>query len=251
MSLKDKVIRKVGEKINKLKVGNDDYLIVSFPKAGSTWLRFLIANLYNFKNNVYKEVDFHNVHKIVPDLDMQVEQVKFEGLPNIYSTHTPHQYNFKNCILLLRDPLDLMYSYYHYMNGLMEQKVKMDELLKSNKKGISALIRHTNSFVQNCDNLVIITYEMMHKEPEKVMRKLTNFMQLEASESDLKQSIINSSFDSMRNVEERKGLQFDASDQKFTRSGKVGEGHQHIADALKAYTRNELKKSPVLDYIYN
>jgi hypothetical protein len=46
-----------------LKVWPDDVFILSFPKSGNTWTRFLIANL------VYPETpaDFSNINRLTPD----------------------------------------------------------------------------------------------------------------------------------------------------------------------------------------
>ena len=46
-----------------LRVYPDDVFIVSYPKSGNTWTRFLIANL------VYpeKNPDFSNINALLPD----------------------------------------------------------------------------------------------------------------------------------------------------------------------------------------
>src|SRR5947209_7763262 len=41
----------------------DDTMIVSYPRSGNTWTRFLIANLLH----PAEEVDFLNIEKFIPD----------------------------------------------------------------------------------------------------------------------------------------------------------------------------------------
>ena len=45
----------------------DDTLVVSYPRSGNTWTRFLIANL-RYPN---LEVDFTNIEKLIPDMTWQ------------------------------------------------------------------------------------------------------------------------------------------------------------------------------------
>ena len=48
-------------------VWRDDTFIVSYPRSGNTWTRFLLANL------VYSDrtVDFTNIEKLIPDTTSQ------------------------------------------------------------------------------------------------------------------------------------------------------------------------------------
>src|SRR6266567_6631593 len=40
----------------------DDTFLVSYPKSGNTWARFLIANLVR----PYEKIDFSNVNRVIP-----------------------------------------------------------------------------------------------------------------------------------------------------------------------------------------
>ena len=46
-----------------LRVFPDDVFLVSYPKSGNTWTRFLIANLV-FPE---KQPDFANINELIPD----------------------------------------------------------------------------------------------------------------------------------------------------------------------------------------
>jgi len=46
-----------------LEIWPDDIFLVSFPKSGNTWTRFLIANLVHPE----EKVGFENIHRLVPD----------------------------------------------------------------------------------------------------------------------------------------------------------------------------------------
>ena len=56
-------------------------IVASFPKAGSTWVRFIIGNLFNALHAEVEAVDFHNVHGIVPEIGRSDDRRLFLGMP--------------------------------------------------------------------------------------------------------------------------------------------------------------------------
>src|SRR5271165_3422007 len=54
----------------------DDVFLVSFPKSGNTWTRFLVANLVNPD----RPASFGNLHKLIPDPEATAKRV-FDRMP--------------------------------------------------------------------------------------------------------------------------------------------------------------------------
>ena len=50
---------------------DSEFFLSSFPRSGNTWVRFLIANVYNNIKKRYDEIDFFNIHEIVPEYGME------------------------------------------------------------------------------------------------------------------------------------------------------------------------------------
>ena len=48
-----------------LEVFPDDTFLLSYPKSGNTWSRFLVANLIHAP----EPVDFSNINRIIPDTE--------------------------------------------------------------------------------------------------------------------------------------------------------------------------------------
>ncbi|MCI0471819.1 MAG: sulfotransferase domain-containing protein, partial [Candidatus Aminicenantes bacterium] len=86
------------------------FFLASFPRAGSTWVRFLIANVFNYEKKAFPEIDFFNIHEIVPEYGKS-DKFLFADCPKIFKTHEPYQAVFQDTILILRDPFDTLYSY--------------------------------------------------------------------------------------------------------------------------------------------
>src|SRR5580704_4157963 len=102
-----------------LEVWPDDVFILSFPKSGNTWTRFLIANL------VYPEtpVDFSNINRLTPD----PEALSKRGMarmprPRIIKSHQYFDPRYKRVIYVVRDPRDVALSQFHFhrKRGLIE-----------------------------------------------------------------------------------------------------------------------------------
>src|SRR2546422_3289190 len=86
-----------------LAVYPDDTFIVSYPKSGNTWARFLVANL------IYDDepVTFVNIDHIIPMADGQSRKYfKKMARPRIIKSHYPFEPAYKRVIYIVRDPRD-------------------------------------------------------------------------------------------------------------------------------------------------
>jgi len=83
----------------------DDTFVVSYPRSGNTWTRFLIANL------VYpeKNVGFTNIEKLIPDTSSQSNRaLKSTPRPRIIKTHEYFDHRYRKVIYIVRDPRDVV-----------------------------------------------------------------------------------------------------------------------------------------------
>src|SRR6266571_7009288 len=96
---------------NRLKIYEDDVFIVSYPKSGNTWTRFLIANL------IYREKhpDFSNINELIPDPEVLAKRI-LDRLPRPRYIKS-HQYfdpRYPKVLYIVRDPRDVALSYYQF-----------------------------------------------------------------------------------------------------------------------------------------
>jgi hypothetical protein len=226
--------------------------LASYPRSGNTWVRFLIANVYNLSQEKFAEVDFHNIHDIVPELSDAVPEFAFPTLPHVLKTHDEYRREFTDVILILRNPWDALYSYYEYLRREWGAELTLSDVVTSEKYGVGCLVRHCQSYAGHCDNLLTITYEATIAEAEKQLIRILEFMDLTTTENHLREAVRRSSFHVMREIEVRKGRKFGKKDFYFTRSGVPGEGVREISKNgdLNELVRNELKKCSILDLLY-
>lgn len=89
----------------------DDIFLVSYPKSGNTWARFLIANF------LYPEQrpDWGNIDRLIPAPEVMTKR-DFERMPRprVIRTHDAFNPRFKQVIYIVRDPRDVALSQYHH-----------------------------------------------------------------------------------------------------------------------------------------
>ena len=94
-----------------LTVFEDDVFVVSYPRSGNTWTRFLIGNLINPDD----PLTFANVESRIPEIYFNPDH-KMRALPRprVLKSHESFQPHYPKVIYIVRDPRDVAVSYYHH-----------------------------------------------------------------------------------------------------------------------------------------
>jgi len=94
-----------------LAVFPDDVFIVSFPKSGNTWTRFLIGNLISPN----ERADFSNINRLIPDPEaMTKREMNRAARPRFIKSHQYFDPRYPKIIYIVRDPRDVAVSQYHF-----------------------------------------------------------------------------------------------------------------------------------------
>ena len=89
----------------------DDTFIVSYPRSGNTWTRFLIANLLHPE----EPATFFNIERWVRDSEAQSSRyLKRVPRPRVIKSHQYFDHRFKRIVYIVRDPRDVALSYYDF-----------------------------------------------------------------------------------------------------------------------------------------
>jgi hypothetical protein len=89
----------------------DDVFLVSYPRSGNTWTRFLLGNLL-YQNS---PVTFSNIESRIPEIyfnpDRYMRQLR---RPRMLKSHECFQPHYPRVIYIVRDPRDVAVSFYHH-----------------------------------------------------------------------------------------------------------------------------------------
>jgi hypothetical protein len=94
-----------------LAVRPDDTFIVSYPRSGNTWTRFLVANLVH----PGEPATFANIERLVPDAEAQSSRyMRNVRSPRTIKSHSYFDPRYPRVICIVRDPRDVVLSYYDF-----------------------------------------------------------------------------------------------------------------------------------------
>jgi hypothetical protein len=192
-----------------------DIFIVSYPKSGNTWTRFLIGNL------IYQDepITFANVETRLPSLYIHSDR-KLKKLPRILKSHDCFDPRYQTVVYIVRDPRDVLVSAYHYGVKLriFPETYKIEEFVPSMldgtfRSGLLVNPRFGSWYdnvaswlaMQHNRKFLLLTYEHMLENPERELAKVAAFLGLDASPERLARAVRLSTADRMRELEARQG----------------------------------------------
>jgi hypothetical protein len=211
----------------------DDVFLVSFPKSGNTWTRFLVANL------VYpsRRASFGNLHKLIPDPQATTKR-DFDRAPRprIIKSHECFDPRYPRVIYIVRDPRDVVISQYHYHRKCrrIEDNYPLENFVERFLAGQTcphgSWGENVGSWMmarRNRPEFLLLRYEDLLAETCRELAKVVSFLGIDANSERLLQAIDRSSPDEMRKSEKaeshRSGLTKDSrQDISFVRAAKSG-----------------------------
>jgi sulfotransferase family protein len=261
----------------RLDVFPDDVFLVSYPRSGNTWSRFLVGNLVSPQ----EPITFANIENVVPDIyNSTNRQLKRLPRPRILKSHEPFDPRYKRLIYIVRDPRDVALSYYHFHVKFrrIEEGYPIEEYVP---RFIAGEFHTYGSWGENVASwlftragspaFLLLRYEDILEDPKRELNQVAPFLGIDATPERLDRTIALSAADEMRKLEKTQGGQWTATrktrqDKPFVRGAKSGEwasglppgcvtaieaawGHLMIVLGYKLVTRTDEKANQTLDAI--
>jgi hypothetical protein len=229
-----------------VRVFPDDIFLVSYPKSGNTWTRFLIANL------VYpeKNPDFSNINDLLPDPEaMSKRDLERVSRPRILKSHQYFDPRYQKVIYIVRDPRDVVLSEYHFD---IKRRAIADDYPR--EKFVSRFVRGelnhpygtwgenaaTWFYTRRGDpRFLLVKYEALQSQAVDEMARIAGFLGISATPDRLAKAIELSSADRMRELEKKQGHLWSSTretrqDKPFVRSAKAGGWKAELPEASVA-----------------
>lgn len=197
-----------------------DAFLVSYPKSGRTWLRYLLSCYFARTAALGFEPDLVSTFRVLPNFDRDpVRGIDtFAGraadseLPFILVSHLPYRQRLfldRPVLFLVRDPRDVIVSaYFHATRHKKSFSGDMARFLDEETYGLPALIRYLNSWSEGLADRRhhVISYEHMLADPMTAVGAILTFLGIELDRDILQSAIAAAQFDRMRDKERVQGI---------------------------------------------
>jgi len=192
-----------------LAVYPDDTFVVSYPRSGNTWTRFLLANLVFPDRNI----DFTNIERLIPDTSSQSSlTLKRTPRPRIIKTHDYFDHRFPKTIYIVRDPRDVALSNYEFSRKYMQidDRVQLEDFVddfvcgRLNSVWWGTWGENVASWIYtrgNSSRFLLLRYEDMRRNMTVELARLAEFMGIKPDPARLQAAIDLSSVERMRKLE--------------------------------------------------
>jgi hypothetical protein len=208
-----------------LTVYPDDTFLVSFPRSGNTWTRFLVCNLMNPDD----PVNFAQLESRIPEIyDVTDRELRAFPRPRIVKSHECFDPRYKKIIYIVRDPRDVLISYYEFQlkRRVISDDCSLEEFLpyfmESEFEPKTGSWRdHVVSWTatrRGQNNFLLLRYEDMLADTLAESTKISSFLRLDCNPERIARAVALSSADRMRKLEKEQSRQW--KETKKTRQDK-------------------------------
>lgn len=218
----------------ELTVYPDDTFLVSFPKSGNTWTRFLVCNIINPD----RPVTFAALESRIPEIyDVTDRALRAFPRPRVIKSHEAFDPRYKKIIYIVRDPRDVAVSYYEFQlkRRVISEVLSLEDFIPIFlESGIEPKLGtwgdHVLSWLatrQGRSNFLLLRYEDMKQRTQEEATKIADFLGFDSSPEHIARAVDLSSFERMRKLETEQSGQWKETrktrqDKPFVRKGVVG-----------------------------
>jgi Sulfotransferase domain len=218
----------------------DDVYLVSYPRSGNTWTRFLLANLLNPND----PATFTNIESRVAEIYFNPDHaLRRLPRPRLLKSHEAFHPNYPRVICIVRDPRDVAVSFYHHnvkarniadtypMDDFIPRfiRAEFDPWWGSWADNVTSWIKMR----EGRDTFLLLRYEDMKEDSPRELVKIARFLQkagfnnIDDSPEKVVQAVQLSSPERMRELEKQAAgkyaqLKQTRQDKPFVRSAQAG-----------------------------
>ena len=225
----------------------DDVFLVSYPRSGNTWTRFLLGNL------IYPDepVTFSNIESRIPEIYFNRDRV-LQALPRprMLKSHESFQPHYPHVIYVVRDPRDVAISFYHHnvkarnipddypMTSFVPRFItgEFDQRFGSWRDNVLSWV----SLRGENPDFMMLRYEDMKRDAVGALLQIVTFLEhcsfrkIDPSPEALQRAIELSSPERMRALEKEEAANWvltrsTRSDKPFVRTAKAGGWKSQLA----------------------
>ena len=229
-----------------LTVFPDDTFLVSFPRSGNTWTRFLVGNLIDANH----PVSFAELESRIPEIYFVPDrELRRFQRPRVIKSHECFDPRYPKIIYIVRDPRDVLISYYEYQlkRRVLSDDCPLDEfwpkfMQSAIEPKIGSWRDHVASWIGTRGgqkNFLLLRYEEMLENTQAEATKIAAFLGLDSNPEHIARAVELSSADRMRKLEKEQADQWSATkktrqDKPFVRKAVSGDWKTRLSESCVA-----------------
>jgi|tagenome__1003787_1003787.scaffolds.fasta_scaffold20970551_2 hypothetical protein len=216
-----------------------DAVVVSFPKSGRTFVRAMLARLYQVKFGIDERglLDFPSLKRAKKDVPRLLFVHAGDAMRKPKDIKVDAKdYAGRKVVLLARHPADVAVSRYHHLKHRSRDKARrklaqqpLKQFVWTGKGGIPSIVKYLNEWAKIAHT--IVRYEDFLAAPEKTLGALAKALGLSVTSKNIAGAVEFASFDRLKQ-REREGYftsprlqpakEGDARSQKVRKGGSGG-----------------------------
>jgi hypothetical protein len=248
-----------------------DVALVSFPKSGRTFVRIMLARLYQRQfgiddREVLRFATLRRAPIAVPRLLFTHDGDAMRRPSQIHLNRKA--YRNSKVAILARHPGDIVVSRYYHLKHRSRDPVRqrlamqpLADFVWTQRGGVPSIVRFLNQWAELArerDGMLIIRYEDFVNDPAPALSRFARFIGLDCDESDILDAVEFARFDNLKSKEregyfksERLGPGRAGNEDSYkVRSGKSGGYRAQLSkedqDRVDSYVRENL--DPIFEY---
>jgi hypothetical protein len=239
---------------NRQLLRDADVILLSYPRSGNSWTRYLIADLvlqhHHFATATELPIDSVTVIPSIYTQDLEtIWDERLNQLPyRIIKSHEHVDVGTRKIIYVFRQPADVLTSFYYFRLNHPDPKV-VEKLANRDidqfcQEEVNLWITHLDKALQRHDedsqSICWICYEKLHQDPQTILNKVVTFLNLETASIDVPKAIENHAYANRVKV-----VKETANDKELTfnlRSGSVGTSRKALSPETQALIQEKTHK---------
>lgn len=206
----------------ELEIRPEDVFLVSYPKSGNTWMRFLLSN-YLF-NKDKQHIDYSDLEDFIPSIHKSpIDKINSLVNPRLIKSHFV-QPEYPKIIYIVRDGRDALVSYYYFLKDLQKFQGDFKTFYQNEAFGS---IGHWHEHVAEAlkfqkkqpKQILLIKYEDLLLDTEGELSRVLEFLNCQIDRDQLRFAIQQSSFDSLKKMQEQSEVVIEDKTVNFFRQG--------------------------------
>ena len=185
-----------------------DLFLVSYPRSGNTWFRFLVANALHPET----EASFASIGTLVPDIyDTPDWALLRTPDPRVLKSHEPYDRRYRRVVYLVRDPADVALSYLHYLIKMRTlddghgAEAFAERFLAGELDTFGTWGEHVRGWLDAREgdaNFLLLRYEDALVDPAGALARILALLGLEADRARIDVAVARSSAANLRRLEQ-------------------------------------------------